>query len=140
MYDLQKAGLGKRFSAFLFDFIILVVVATGFAWIISQVTGFYDAVDRFSATLEENGIDLGITDEQYNAMTEAERNEYSAKLEALNDNEQAVNDYFTINNLVLVMLTLSPAFAFFVLEFFVPILFKNGQTLGKKQMRVRASA
>ncbi len=132
MFDLQKAGLGKRFSAFLFDFIIIAVVAIGFAWIISQITGFYDTVDRFTAELEKSGINLNMTEEEYNALTEAERDEYRAKLEALNDNKQAVNDYFQINNLVLVMMTLSPFFAFLVLEFIVPLLLKNGQTIGKK--------
>ena len=132
MYDLQKAGFGKRLSAFLFDFIILAVVAVGFAWVISSVTGFYGTVDRFSAEIEKNGIDLNMTEEEYNALSEAEREEYRVKMEALNENEQLVNDYFRINSLVLVMLTLSPFLAFMVLEFAVPLFFKNGQTLGKK--------
>lgn len=132
MYDLQKAGFGKRLSAFLFDFIILAVVTVGFAWLISSVTGFYGTVDRFSAELENSGIDLNMTEEQYNALTEAQREEYRVKMEALNDNEQLVNDYFRINSLILVMVTLSPFFAFLVLEFAIPIFLGNGQTLGKK--------
>lgn len=132
MYDLQKASMSKRISAFLFDFILILVVAVGFAWLISQVTGFYGTVDSFSAELEKSGIDLTLTEEEYNAFSEAERKEYDAKLEALNSNEQLVNDYFRINSLVLVMITLAPFLAFLVMEFAIPLFLRNGQTLGKK--------
>ena len=132
MYDLQRASMSKRISAFLFDFILILVVAVGFAWLISQVTGFYGTVDSFSAELEKSGIDLTLTEEEYNAFSEAERKEYDAKLEALNSNEQLVNDYFRINSLVLVMITLAPFLAFLVMEFAIPLFLRNGQTLGKK--------
>ena len=35
MYDLQKASLLKRASAFLLDFILLVVLATGVGMVVS---------------------------------------------------------------------------------------------------------
>ena len=45
MYDLQKANVFKRASAFLFDVILLSVAAVGFAFIISAITG-YDVQSR----------------------------------------------------------------------------------------------
>ena len=46
IFDLQKASMSKRISAFLFDFSILCVIAVGLATLLSIVVG-YDA--RFDA-------------------------------------------------------------------------------------------
>ena len=42
MFDLQKAGLGKRIAALLLDLIIFSVLATGIGYVISSVTGYSD--------------------------------------------------------------------------------------------------
>ena len=49
--DLQKASLWKRISAFLFDFILLGIVAVLFALALSAVTGY----DGYSRTVTESG-------------------------------------------------------------------------------------
>ena len=43
--DLQKASMWKRISAFLFDFIMLSIVAVLFAWGLSAALG-YDGYNR----------------------------------------------------------------------------------------------
>ena len=62
MYDLQKASIWKRASAFLFDVILLSVAAVGFAFIISAVTG-YDGYTKeldgiYAAAEEKYGVKL----------------------------------------------------------------------------------
>ena len=42
IYDVQKAGIGKRISAYIFDLILLVIAATGVAFLLS-VLFQYDA-------------------------------------------------------------------------------------------------
>lgn len=80
MYDLQKASIWKRASAFLFDVILLSVAAVGFAFIISAVTG-YDGYTKeldgiYAAAEEKYGVKLNMTEDEYRALDEAERESY----------------------------------------------------------------
>ena len=64
--DLQKASLMKRFMAFLLDLILLVILVTGFMWILSSVTN-YDSYsnamsDKIAEIKESYGV-LAITEE-----------------------------------------------------------------------------
>ena len=53
IYDLQKASMMKRFSAFLLDFILLIILTTGFMWLISTVTGYADYTTAISDKMSE---------------------------------------------------------------------------------------
>ena len=48
IYDLQRASTWKRISAFLFDAILLSVVAVLFAWAMSGLLGY----DDYTASLD----------------------------------------------------------------------------------------
>ncbi len=136
MYDIQKASVLKRLSAFLFDFIFIAIISVGIAFAISGITNFYGTLDSYQAHIdnyaEEHGIKLDITEEEYNALSEDERKLYDGMGMELFNNEDFVRDYELIISLTLVMVTLSPFVAFLMLEFLVPLFLKNGQTLGKK--------
>jgi len=66
--DLQKASMGKRISAFLFDLIIWFTLVVGLAWAIFAIAGYdkyaagYDAVREKCITEyeEKHGIELDI--------------------------------------------------------------------------------
>ena len=78
----------KRASAFLFDAILLAVLAVGLALIMSAVTGY----DRRAAEMEKiykdaeekYGVSFDITEEEYRAMSEEERARYDEAAAALN--------------------------------------------------------
>lgn len=136
IYDLQKAGMWKRISAFLFDSILLLVAIVGIAALLSSVLGY----DNYSNTLDEAyakyeaeyGITFNTTQEQYDAMTAEEKANYDAAYEALIADEPAMYAYSMMVNLMLVILSGSVLLGMFIFEFAVPMLFGNGQTLGKK--------
>lgn len=136
MYDLQKASIWKRISAFLFDMILLSIVAIGLAAVISSVVGY----DTYSAELErhyteyeeEYGIVFGLTAEAYESLTEEELANYEAAQKAMVADKEFLRVYNMTVNLTLVVTTVSILLAFLVMEFAVPMLFRNGQTLGKK--------
>lgn len=134
--DLQKAGIWKRVSAYLFDMIILGMVVVGIAFLLSTVLHY----DRYSKTLDEAygsyeaqyGITFELTQEEFSAMTEEERARYDEAYEALITDDEAMFAYNMVVNLTLAILSISILIAYIVLEFVVPLLLKNGQTLGKK--------
>ena len=134
--DLQKANIWKRISAYLFDVIILGMVAVGVAFLLSSVLKY----DQYNRTLEEAyssyetqyGITFELTQEDFDTMTEEDRARYDEAYEALLADKEAMYAYNMATNLALLILTLSILVAHIVLEYVVPLLLKNGQTLGKK--------
>lgn len=136
IYDLQKANMLKRISAWILDIILLLVVVTGVAWLLSVATG-YDSysqkLDEIYAGYEaEYGIKIDISAEEFAALSEEEKARYREADRALQENEEALVAYNMSVNLTLIITTLSVVLAYLILDFAVPLFFGNGQTLGKK--------
>lgn len=134
--DLQKANTWKRISAWLFDSILLAVLAVCFAFLLSSLLGYDSYSDRLNdiyAKYEtENNIVFDITQEQYDALSPEERIRYDAAAEALSADREAVYNLNMVINLTLLIITMAILLAFLLLEVTVPLLLKNGRTLGKK--------
>lgn len=134
--DLQKANMWKRISAFLFDGILLGIVVVGFALAISSAAHFdtysQKVSDSYAKYEAEYGIVFDITLEEYESMTEAEAANYDAAYDALLADGEAMHAYNMVVNLTLLITSVSLLLAYAVMEFFIPLAFGNGQTLGKK--------
>ncbi len=134
--DLQKANILKRISAYILDLILLTIVITGVAFALSAILGY----DSYSKTLDriykeyeaEYGIDFDISAEEYAALTREEQKVYEDVNRLMNENEEAIEAYNMTVNLALVITSLSILAAYLLLEFAVPMVLKNGQTVGKK--------
>ena len=136
IFDLQKASMWKRISAFLFDVILLGIAAVGVAFILSTILRFDSYNDALQAAYDgyEAAYDVvfEITEEEYLRMTEADHERYNTAYAALIADQEAMYNYNMVMNLTLVITTLSILAAYLILEFFIPIRLGNGQTLGKK--------
>lgn len=136
VYDLQKADFWKRISAFLFDFIIFGIIAVGLAWAISAITGFdtyKEGLDKCYQKYEsEYGIDFNITSDDYEKLSDEQKESYLLASKALENDGEAFYFYSMTVNLTLVMIILSILISNLLMEFVIPIIFGNGQTLGKK--------
>lgn len=142
--DLQKASLWKRVSAGLFDFIILAVVTVGMIALLSWALGYntqnqklQDAYNRYETEYEaEYGIEFRITQAEYDAMSQAQKDNYDAACQAVekafSSDAEVIYLYNLVMNMTLLMTTFGLLLSVLILEFFVPLLLKNGQTLGKK--------
>ena len=136
MTDLQKAGIWKRISAFILDAVLLCVVAVGCAYIISAITGFDSAnqklSDRYTYYEQTYGINFKITEEEYSKLPEEDKEKYDETYKLLLEDDETINAYSLVVNLVLLISSLGIFLAFLILEFIVPVILKNGQTVGKK--------
>lgn len=134
--DVQKASMWKRISAYIFDMILLGILAVGLAALLSFALGYDGYAARLDAAYEkyenEYGVTFGITEDEYLAMPEEERALFDKASEAVSADSEALYCYNMVINLTLIITTFSILLAYIGLEFVVPLLFKNGQTLGKK--------
>ncbi|MBO5715310.1 MAG: RDD family protein [Clostridia bacterium] len=153
IYDLQKASLMKRISAFLLDFILTVMLFTGCMLLVANITN-YDAnltalEDRLISIQEKYGIEelekqyeIKFTDYQYMfdeeiaAIPQEVRVVFDACNEEMNTDAESIKLYETIMTLSILIVSISMLISFIVLEFVIPLILGNGQTLGKKMFSI----
>lgn len=136
MYDFQKASMWKRVSAALCDLVALGIVAVGLALLFSTLLGYDGRTARLEEISEayesEYGVDFDITESDYEKLTEGEKAQFKLARDKFSADPEANYVYGVIVSLTFAILTLSILLASVLLEFVVPLLFGNGQTLGKK--------
>lgn len=149
IYDLQKASMWKRISAFLCDIILVGILAVGLALLLSTILGV-DAqqnkmisicaqyteqygLREFMTNEELDGaLSIAMSQERFNALPEDQQTKIQDAANALYSDKDYLHAYGMVNQLILLVITFSILIALMVLEFVVPLLLKNGQTVGKK--------
>ncbi len=138
IYDLQKGSLLKRASAFLLDAILLAILAVGFALFLSSIFGYNkynniysDGLDRYA---KQYNVDFEsiVSQADYDALSEEQRANYEAAIDAMNNDWEMLNAMNVIVRMIVAIASASIFLSFMVLEFVLPMIFKNGQTVGKK--------
>lgn len=136
IYDLQKASMWKRISAFLFDLILLSIVSVLFAWVLSQVLGYDGYQQRldeaYTRVGEEYGIDLRMPLAEYNALDDAGRATLNAAYDALSADAEANRTYSMLIQLTILISSIAILLGYLTMEFAVPLKLGDGRTLGKK--------
>ena len=134
--SLQRAGMWKRISAFLFDAILLGILAVPFAFLLSSVLGYDRYVDTlnrcYEAYGEQYGVDFQTSLSQYDSMTEEEKQQLEEAYRAVGQDEEAAYAYQMTIRLTILMVSLGILLACLIWEVLIPVLLKDGQTLGKK--------
>lgn len=134
--DLQKASLGKRIIAAIFDGVLLSIIAVGVATLLSMAFG-YDGYmetvnDAYARYEDEYGVTLQITAKQYEALSPQQQENYDAAYQALIADGEVNYAYNMLINLTMLITTFGVLSGVLVVDFVAPLLLKNGQTLGKK--------
>lgn len=136
IYDLQRASMLKRISAWLLDAILLCIVATLMAFLLSAALN-YDSYDarleaRYAHFEAEYGVTRNLTQAQVDAMSSEERANLEAASKAIAEDEEAVYAWNMMLQLMILITSFGILLAYVVLEFTVPMVLGNGQTVGKK--------
>lgn len=136
MLDLQKASLWKRISAALFDFIMLGMLVIGAVTGLSSAFNYEGYVNEETAVYErysaEYDVTIPLNETQFRQLPEDVQERYLEAIEAMNNDPDAVRAFSMARHLPLLFITFGVLFSVLVMEFAVPMLFGNGQTLGKK--------
>ena len=138
--ELQRASMLKRVSAWLLDVILLVVLATGVGLVTSAVVNF-DQYDQALAQCQKEyeqryGVSFELSQEEFAALSQEEQKYLNDAYGEFSKDPVAVYNYNMMISLSLVIVSISLVISCLVLEFAVPLLFGNGQTLGKKMFAI----
>lgn len=138
MLELQKANFWKRISAWLLDAILLLMLSVGILSLLSMINlnDYVAEIDqREAAYAEKYGIEpdkVLLTEEEYNALPEAEQKKYDDMNEERNKDDELNRLYNLAISLALAYVPLSILLSYVIFEFIIPLFLKNGQTIGKK--------
>lgn len=140
VYDLQKASMWKRASAYIFDFILLGILAVGIGFLLSFFLGYDAQIEQLDQTFsefrvkyeEKYGIDFDISAEDYEKLSDEDKETYKKADKEFANEPEVIRLYSLVVSLSLVIITFGILGAYLLLEITVPLIFKNGQTLGKK--------
>ena len=150
IYDLQKASILKRISAFLLDIILMLIAVTGFATLLSNVTdikatndNLYKVLKEYEKQFSENEWILSIDflnakftvdgkEFEFQDLTEEQQNYINTAYSTVKNDERYIYESQMIFNKTLIIVSISLLLGHLLLEFFVPLILKNGQTVGKK--------
>ena len=134
--DIQKGDFLKRISAWLLDAVLSLCVATmlmSLLLVCSGYTKYYDVLeDAEKKYSEKYGIDLKISKDTFDKLSDEEKANYYAADEEFSKDQEVIRAYAMISNIMLAIISVSVLITFVILEFIVPLIFKYGRTLGKK--------
>ena len=126
----------KRIAAALLDFFLLILVASAVILLLMAVFDMESHSDAFQSRCDEfeqiYGTDFDMSGDDYTALDEAGKKAYNDAADALSKDEAANYHFSMIMSLTLLSVTLGFFIAYLVTEFAVPLLLKNGQSIGKK--------
>ena len=135
-FELYKASVSKRLAAFLIDFLIFCLIVLALAPILSYVLGYESKVEQYNARYnsygETYGISLDLTQEEIDALSERDKVKYDEASLALGSDQTLRKLQVEIILLFIAIASLAILFSFIIFELVLPLVFKNGQTLGKK--------
>ena len=167
MFELKKIGIVRRASALLLDMILLVVLTTGFMFIISLICDYsheqnlsikyYNEWEDYREKYVEDvatyyNFVYEKTDSGYKISKDGASSNLNEVMSALSNSkgedaatktayeaytkltpvEQVNMQYEYVYNLLFMMISIGVLLSYIVLEFIIPIILKNGQTVGKK--------
>lgn len=140
-FSLQKANFWKRISAFMFDailaFCLMLGVAIGVSFAMDYDAKFAQlqtvrAEIEIQYEFDQNGISFDMSEEDYNKLDETKKQIYDEANKAFLQDKRTVVAFREMLIIALINVSVSLLVADTIIYFVVPILFKNGQTLGKK--------
>lgn len=140
IYDIQKASLLKRVSAFLLDIILWSIAAVGFIFLLSAVLKFDSKLNDLQSYYDKYetmyNIKFNTDQDEYDKLTDEEKNNYDANLklaqDAISNDKDAVKALTVVMNYTLIMVTIGFLLASIILYVVIPLILKNGQTVGMK--------
>ena len=138
-YTIQKASFFKRTLAFLFDLMIAFFLFTGIEYfvmhpILNAAWSYDQLEDQYEGKLVEYGI--GHYDEKTNEFVYNEMPEKGYDYTEFNKDEEAIKLQNKLSTLNLFSLTMDFMLSEFLVFCLVPLILKNGQTFGKKLLKL----
>lgn len=135
-FDVQRASMLKRISALILDLILTLVLSTGCATAVSSIVGYDNQYEKMQSIIKTYEKQYGVSYDTTAAEAEEMIPERKAALEELRNaiaSDKDINQaYAVLMNMQMVIISIGVLLGFVGIELVIPLILKNGQTVGKK--------
>jgi len=139
-FDLQKASLTKRLSAYILDLFIVILLAAGLMALIYDVVDYDSKANELQSYYKEYedkyGIDTKLSNEDIAKLPQLEQDKYAQASKEFSEDERIRNVYSVLINLTIIITSISLLIAYVISDVVLPLILKNGQTVGKKVFNI----
>ena len=139
-FDLQKATITKRLSAYILDLFIVILLAAGLMALIYDVVDYDSKANELQSYYKEYedkyGINTQLSAEEIAKLPQADQDKYAQASKEFSEDERIRNVYSILINLTIVITSISLLLAYVISDVIVPLFLKNGQTVGKKVFNI----
>jgi len=134
IFSPKKASIIKRLGAYLIDAILFITIFAGMVLLVSYIVGYQNNY----TLLENKYIEHGVYVLKNNSYTFCDETTELCKQAWIdfNNDKDACYYYDHSTSLTTLIITISAFISYGILEFVIPIIFKNGQTIGMKCFRI----
>lgn len=136
--DIQKAIIWKRLAAWILDVILVVVLTSSIMWGLTALLQYDKYEQQFNDSRKQYAAQYGLTEEEissvavYKDLSEEKQAKVKEAEKAMGQDPVAVKAWNMMVSLILLMITVGLLISMLLLYVGVPLLLKNGQTIGKK--------
>ncbi len=141
IYVPKRPPMVKRFAAMVIDAILVIVLATGIAFLVSKIYNY----DKYYNAVYQAQIDYGVyipSDDgniTYNGKTyiictedkSLTQDEANARIKALTSDQTFKDNYYKMNLGPIIITSSALLVSLLIYEYIMPIFFKHGRSLGK---------
>ena len=135
MLDFHKAKVIKRLAAYVIDLILLLIITAGVVMAMFSAMDYNTYEEKFEERCEKYGqqfgVDLSASRADQAELSEKEQEKYIDAWEALNADTEAMDAIKQKIRIELVSAMVGFFAAYVILEIMIPLILKNGQTVGK---------
>lgn len=136
IYTPRNASLVKRAAAFLLDIILIMIVFVGFLYLFSLIFD-YDSINN---SLNRLYIKYGVMIEKDATegfeFCNVEEATCLAARDKLYEDQEFISLFVSRQKLLILMPVLSILLSLLIFSFIIPLVLKNGQTIGKKLFQI----
>ncbi len=143
-FSIQKANFWKRFSAWLIDIVLVLLLSVALSIPMLEILQFDSYSEQLGAIQAsyrteietQYSVKLDISEEDYNALSKTEKDNYDAASKALNDLLAADETFMELRadrfTAIVTDVCVTVFLGVLITHLVIPLFLKNGQTLGKK--------
>ena len=136
MVDQRMAHFARRIGAAIVDIFITFLIGIVIGIFLCRLFGFrkyYDVYEQDIHRFEEQyNVVFDVSAEEFDSYSEEDIEKYHIAYDALANEETASSHYTNLVKTVVFGFAMGVFFGFVITDFCIPLLLKNGRTLGKK--------
>ena len=135
IYTPTNAKLIKRLAAYMIDIITIIILFTGVLFVLSEIFNYMELSNQLEQLYIELGVKVADSEGKYD-FCDVKNDTCKQALKVLYEHEKFYPIFNSVQNFLIYAPIGSIFVSLLVFELIMPLIFKNGQTIGMKLFNI----